>query len=68
MQVVALPGDEVEIKSQDLDRQFVIGPGLRKDNQNSIVTMKCGFLKSKDTFYWIDSYQKRVNNKSFFFV
>ncbi len=58
MQVLALPGDEIEIKSQD-NKQFVIGPGLRKE-QSSIVSMKCGFLKRKENFYWIDSYQKRV--------
>ena len=61
MQVLALPGDEIEIKSQE-NKQFVIGPGLRKDNQNSIVAMKCGFLKRKENFYWIDSFQKRVGN------
>ncbi len=60
MQVLALPGDEIEIKSQE-NKQFVIGPGLRKD-QSSIVSMKCGFLKRKENFYWIDSYQKRVSN------
>ena len=47
------------IKSQE-NKQFVIGPGLRKD-QSSIVSMKCGFLKRKENFYWIDSYQKRVS-------
>ena len=64
-QVLALPGDEIEIiKAENNSKELVIGPGLRKDNQNSIVAMKCGVLKKKENFYWIESYQKRVNNKN----
>jgi hypothetical protein len=60
-QVLALPGDEIEItKQENSNKELVIGPGLRKDNQNSIVAMKCGILKKKDNFYWVESYQKRV--------
>ena len=61
-QVLALPGDEIEVENLENDKkELVIGPGLRKDNQRSIVAMKCGILKKKDNFYWIESYQKRVN-------
>jgi hypothetical protein len=58
--VLALPGDEVEIVKNENGKELVIGPGLRKDNQNSICAMKCGILKRKENFYWIESYQKRV--------
>lgn len=64
--LLALPGDEIEIVEKSATTEpvpsssIVIGPGLRKDNQNTIVAMKCGLVKKKDNFYWIDSYQKRV--------
>ena len=59
-QILALPGDEIEISKPDASsKELVIGPGLRKDSQNSIVAMKCGLLKKKENFYWIESYQKR---------
>lgn len=57
--LVILPGDEIEIKRKD-NKEIVIGPGLRKDNQNTIVAMKCGQMKRKENFYWLDSHQKRV--------
>ena len=57
---LALPGDEIEIIKRE-NREIVIGPGLRKDNQDSIVAVKSGILKKKEnTFYWIESHQKRV--------
>lgn len=59
-----LPGDEIEIKRKD-GKEIVIGPGLRKDNQNSIVSMKCGVLKKKENFFWLESHQKRVIKKFF---
>ncbi len=57
---LALPGDEIEIKKRE-NREIVIGPGLRKNNEDSIVAVKSGVLKKKEnTFYWIESHQKRV--------
>ena len=62
---LALPGDEIEIKKRE-NREIVIGPGLRKDNQDSIVAVKSGILKKKEnTFYWIESHQKRVNLQTY---
>lgn len=56
---LVLPGDEIEIKIRE-NREIVIGPGLRKDNKDSIVAVKSGTLKKKEnTFYWVESYQKR---------
>lgn len=57
-----LPGEEIEIKRKD-GKEIVIGPGLRKDNQNSIVAMKCGVLKKKENFFWLESHQRRVSIK-----
>ncbi len=60
---LALPGDEIEIKKKE-NREIVIGPGLRKDIENTIVATKCGILKKKENnFYWIDSHQKRVYSR-----
>ncbi|CAF0710928.1 unnamed protein product [Brachionus calyciflorus] len=56
--IVALPGDEIEIRRKE-GKELVIGPGLRKDNQNTIVSMKCGLLKKKENFFWLESHQKR---------
>lgn len=57
-----MPGDILEIKNKE-NYEIVIGPGLRKDRQDSIVVMKCGALRQKENnFFWVDSHQKRVNN------
>ena len=63
MSVLAMPGDAIDIKRKE-SRQIVIGPGLRKDNQDSIVASKCGVLRKKEnnSFYWIESHQKRVSH------
>lgn len=59
--VVVLPGDEIEIKKKS-DLEVIIGPGLRKDKENSIVATKSGLLKQRENnFFWIDSHQKRVS-------
>lgn len=58
--ILVVPGDEIEIKKKG-DVEVIIGPGLRKNTQNSIVATKAGLLRQKENnFFWIDSYQKRV--------
>ncbi len=58
--ILVMPGDEIEIKKKG-DVEVIIGPGLRKDTHNSIVAMKCGFIRQKENnFFWVDSIQKRV--------
>ena len=58
------PGNEIEIKRKD-NKDIVIGPGLKKSTQNSLIAIKCGQLKKRENcFYWIDSKQKRVNSNN----
>uniref|UniRef100_U5ERV0 Exosome complex component RRP40 n=1 Tax=Corethrella appendiculata TaxID=1370023 RepID=U5ERV0_9DIPT len=56
-----LPGDIVEEAKElaDSNKKVIIGPGLRQQNEN-IVISKSGILKRKhpNTFY-VDNYQKR---------
>jgi hypothetical protein len=60
--ILVLPGDEIEIKKKG-DVEVIIGPGLKKDTQNTIIAIKPGVLRQKENnFFWIDSYQKRVSN------
>jgi hypothetical protein len=62
--ILVLPGDEIEIKKKG-DVEVIIGPGLRKNTENSIVAMRAGLLRQKENnFFWIDSYQKRVGSLS----
>jgi hypothetical protein len=63
MKALALPGDEIEIKRKDV-KEIVIGPGLRKDKEDVILAAKCGNLKRKENFYWVDSHQKRVSKNA----
>jgi hypothetical protein len=58
---VVLPGDEIEIKLKNNNKEIVIGPGLKKESQNTLTAIKCGILKQRDNhFFWIDSKSKRV--------
>jgi hypothetical protein len=60
---LVLPGNEIQIKRKSEAanaRDIVIGPGLRKDVEDTIVAVKCGILKKKENFFWLESHQKRV--------
>ncbi len=55
---LVLPGEQVHIP--ETDKEIILGPGLRKENDKVIVS-KCGILRNKDGhLYWVDGYQKRV--------
>ncbi|XP_064626629.1 exosome complex component RRP40-like [Lineus longissimus] len=57
---VVMPGDVLHnLKTSDTSGKIVIGPGLRRDSDNIIVT-KPGVVRFKDpNIYWVDCYQKR---------
>lgn len=58
---VVLPGDIIEEPSNiaTINKKVILGPGLRKQNEN-IISTKCGLLKSKKpNTFWVDSFQKR---------
>jgi len=61
---IVLPGDEITPKIQqrstDESTKVIIGPGLRRQDKDIIVAVKCGQLVNrKNNIYWIDSHQKR---------
>jgi len=61
---IILPGDEITPKIQqrttDESTKVIIGPGLRREDKDIIVAVKCGQLVNrKNNIYWIDSHQKR---------
>lgn len=55
-----MPGDIVsEVQAAAATKKVILGPGLRKYN-DQVVACKAGILKSRTpNIYWIDSYQKR---------
>ncbi|KAH3721190.1 exosome complex component RRP40-like [Dreissena polymorpha] len=55
-----LPGDKLEnLSVSEKTSKAVLGPGLRKDEEDIFVT-KPGILRHKEpNIYWIDSHQKR---------
>lgn len=55
-----MPGDIVsEVQAAAANKKVILGPGLRKHNEQ-VVACKAGILKSRlPNIYWIDSYQKR---------
>lgn len=56
-----MPGDTVAtVQQAAATKKIILGPGLRKHNDNTVVACKAGVLKSRaPNIYWIDSYQKR---------
>jgi exosome complex component RRP40 len=58
---IVMPG-EVILTSKEIKKEIkkiVLGPGLKTDFENIVVT-KAGVLRKKEpNTYWIDSYQKR---------
>lgn len=58
---VVLPGDIIDEPTNiaTINKKVILGPGLRKQNEN-IISTKCGLLKSKKpNTFWVDSFQKR---------
>ncbi len=58
---VVVPGDNLtDLKQSEAKGKTILGPGIRRDSENVVVT-KPGVLKFKEpNFYWVDSHQKRV--------
>ena len=63
---VFLPGDVLNnLKESEKTSKVVLGPGLRQESEE-IVVSKPGILRFKEpNIYWIDCHQKRVNNLLF---
>nr|CAD7205474.1 unnamed protein product [Timema douglasi] len=56
---VVLPGDKVCEISEDQKKRVILGPGLRL-NVDQVLISKCGILRMKNAnVYWVDSHQKR---------
>ena len=58
---VFLPGDVLNsLRESEKTSKVVLGPGLRQDSEE-IVVSKPGILRYKEpNIYWIDCHQKRV--------
>ena len=58
---VFLPGDVLSnLKESEKTAKVVLGPGLRQESEE-IVVSKPGILRFKEpNIYWIDCHQKRV--------
>jgi exosome complex component RRP40 len=61
---IVIPGDEITPKitpkTTNESSKVIIGPGLRREDKDLIVAVKCGQLVNrKNMIYWIDSRQKR---------
>ena len=58
---VFLPGDVLNsLRESEKTSKVVLGPGLRQDSEE-IVVSKPGILRFKEpNIYWIDCHQKRV--------
>ncbi|XP_069684188.1 exosome complex component RRP40 [Periplaneta americana] len=56
---VVLPGDLLTITNSDNRRKAILGPGLRL-NLDQVLITTCGVLRKKDpNIYWVDCYRKR---------
>ena len=59
---VFVPGDILEnLKASEKTAKVVLGPGLRHESEEVVVS-KPGILRHKEpNIYWVDSFQKRVS-------
>ena len=59
---VFIPGDVLKgLKESEKTSKVVLGPGLRQESEE-IVVSKPGVLRFKEpNIYWIDCHQKRVH-------
>ena len=60
--LILLPGDDVTaiIAEKSSNNKALIGPGLKREENNRIVVVKCGqFINRNNTNFWMDSHQKR---------
>lgn len=58
---VVVPGDTVE-EAEDIAKQnkkVILGPGLRFEDENVIISKNGTLMKRKPNTFYVDSYQKR---------